>query len=394
MKYSVSSYSTVKALPSKAAQTGGDNLPDIPALDTIPTNQFVGNILAGTDDVEGDIRVTLENKARHISSPTDDTRALSRRTSGSTKSAKLRASAGGNEDDVDTETVLDVKERFPPYDGTGQLAYENACAKFHALPISSFHRKLAEATSIDIKHYGVGPKGAKAIAIPMVINSRVTALNLAGNNLTSEGLEHIVKMMVENDFITRLNLSDNNLKTDGAKLICEMLQLNDNLEVLDISGNGFTSHDSTILCEAIENHIHLKVVNLSNNEFGEESGKAIGSMISETASLRELDLSWNQIRGRAATEIAKGLKENICLKYFDLSWNGFGNKGCMELAEALSSCTLTELNLESNRVGAEGVVALCKALPDTDELKTLKLGKNPLPEEFAVAALELFLSIE
>ena len=36
------------------------------------------------------------------------------------------------------------------------------------------------------------------------INSRVTALNLAGNNLTSEGLEHIVKMMVENDFITRL----------------------------------------------------------------------------------------------------------------------------------------------------------------------------------------------
>ena len=62
-------------------------------------------------------------------------------------------------------------ERYIPYDDTGQRAYENACKKYKALTSTSFHRKLAESTNIDLRHYGAGPRGGKALAIPLVVSS-------------------------------------------------------------------------------------------------------------------------------------------------------------------------------------------------------------------------------
>ena len=61
-------------------------------------------------------------------------------------------------------------ERYIPYDDTGQRAYENACKKYKALTSTSFHRKLAESTNIDLRHYGAGPRGGKALAIPLVVS--------------------------------------------------------------------------------------------------------------------------------------------------------------------------------------------------------------------------------
>ena len=61
-------------------------------------------------------------------------------------------------------------ESYIPYDDTGQRAYENACKKYKALTSTSFHRKLAESTNIDLRHYGAGPRGGKALAIPLVVS--------------------------------------------------------------------------------------------------------------------------------------------------------------------------------------------------------------------------------
>ena len=68
--------------------------------------------------------------------------------------------------------LLCTEERIP-YDETGQRAYYRACHRFQALPSMSFHRKLGYATQIDMRHYGTGPRGAQAIAIPMVVSSLV-----------------------------------------------------------------------------------------------------------------------------------------------------------------------------------------------------------------------------
>ena len=77
-------------------------------------------------------------------------------------------------------------ESYIPYDDTGQRAYENACKKYKALTSTSFHRKLAESTNIDLRHYGAGPRGGKALAIPLVVSPILAHL------VMPQGLESVL----------------------------------------------------------------------------------------------------------------------------------------------------------------------------------------------------------
>ena len=51
---------------------------------------------------------------------------------------------------------------------TGRATYLQACRDSGVIPVSFFHRNLQQA-DIDIKHHGLGPMGAKAIAIALVV---------------------------------------------------------------------------------------------------------------------------------------------------------------------------------------------------------------------------------
>ena len=53
---------------------------------------------------------------------------------------------------------------------TGRATYIQACRDSGVIPVSYFHRKLQQP-EIDIKHHGLGPMGAKAIAIALVVSS-------------------------------------------------------------------------------------------------------------------------------------------------------------------------------------------------------------------------------
>ena len=61
-------------------------------------------------------------------------------------------------------------EDYSPYDFSGQKAYTNACKRYKALPSSSFFKNLADSEVINMAHYGMGPKGVKALSIPMVVS--------------------------------------------------------------------------------------------------------------------------------------------------------------------------------------------------------------------------------
>ena len=71
------------------------------------------------------------------------------------------------------DCICTLTEVRIPYDETGQTAYEKACTRFGALPASCFTRTLTSksATEIDMKYYGMGPKEAMAISIPMLVRT-------------------------------------------------------------------------------------------------------------------------------------------------------------------------------------------------------------------------------
>ncbi|XP_013417118.1 leucine-rich repeat-containing protein 74B [Lingula anatina] len=297
-------------------------------------------------------------------------------------------------EDCDLDTELDLAERKRTYDSTGQVAYENACIKFKIPQANTFHRKLEHAKEVDMKYYGIGPKGALALAIPLVINTKVTKLNLRGNSLGVEGVDNICRMMEENSIITDLDLSENDVSGRATKIIAQMLVVNQTIQRLTLEENGLTDQDAKVLVGPVEDHSSLIYLNLSHNNFGIQSGILFQKMI-ENGMLEELDLSWNQIRGDGALAICRGVKENNSLKILNMSWNGLAEEGAISMGQALqASRTMTELDISSNRINDQGFLILIKSLRDNDTLKTLKVGQNPITEDAVLAGLEVLKEID
>ncbi|XP_053393731.1 leucine-rich repeat-containing protein 74A-like isoform X2 [Mercenaria mercenaria] len=292
--------------------------------------------------------------------------------------------------DEDLETVLDFSEEEVPYDETGKKCYSRACQKLDVVPSSYILTKLSNSKTIDCKHYGLGPKGTMALSIALVINSRVSSLNLRGNDIGQKGISYIQKMISESHTLTELNISDNKIGSYGAIAIHKMLADNRSLRKLEMSGEEFTNSDAVQLAKSIQDHPELEHVDLSHNNFGDESAALFEEMISENIALQTLDLSWNQFRKEGARQVAKGLKENIYIKDFNFSWNGIGDDGAVEFAKALKVNTvLTSLDLTCCRIGHDGFMKLITSLNLNESLTILKVGKNNIPEEFAEAALAI-----
>lgn len=58
-----------------------------------------------------------------------------------------------------------------PYDDTGRRTYEKICKKLGVVPSSKILKKLAESPNIDIKRYGLGPKGTMAVSVALVVSN-------------------------------------------------------------------------------------------------------------------------------------------------------------------------------------------------------------------------------
>jgi hypothetical protein len=95
---------------------------------------------------------------------------------------------------------------------------------------------------IDLKHHGLGPKGAKAIAVALVVSrhSRMDRQTDAGCiDRRQKGTDKIHKAMPKNSSsqkimfvqqsntnVLQLNLSDNGLESDGGLAVASMLKEN------------------------------------------------------------------------------------------------------------------------------------------------------------------------
>ncbi|MBN3292219.1 LR74A protein, partial [Polypterus senegalus] len=209
--------------------------------------------------------------------------------------------------------------------------YLKACQLVGVVPVSRILRNF-NSPSLNLNHRGLGPRGAKALAIMLVSNTSITSLELEDNHIQAEGAASLTEMLRVNSTIQDLNMSNNHLYSTGAALFAKVLLSNTSLRTIKLSGNQFKDED--------------------------------------------------------AKGFADVLSVNITLKILDLSWNGFGNEGALALGEALKfNNTLLQLDLSSNRITNEGAGMICKGLEANDTLKVLKLSNNPLTVEGAILLL-------
>ncbi|NXY44420.1 LR74A protein, partial [Ceuthmochares aereus] len=268
---------------------------------------------------------------------------------------------------------------------TGAELYLEACRLMKVVPASTFIRNLSKPY-INLNHYGLGPKGVKAIAIALVSNAAVTHIELEDNGILAEGAICIAEMLQVNSTLQELNISNNHLDTAGAEAIADLLLDNRScLHALQLSGG--LSHCLCIFVSR-QGNFKVKELDLSHNEFSEKGGQLLGQMIDINTTLEILDLSWNYLSRKGAVALGRSLRVNGALKILNLSWNGVGNEGALALGEALKvNNVLVHLDISNNLINNEGAKNLCKGLEVNGKLKILKMENNPLTVEGATALL-------
>ncbi|XP_030577982.1 leucine-rich repeat-containing protein 74A-like isoform X2 [Archocentrus centrarchus] len=268
--------------------------------------------------------------------------------------------------------------------------YLKACRQTGVVPVSYILRHFGDAT-LNLNYYGLGPRGAKALAILLKSHSVVTPLELKKNALQAEGAQYLLEMLRTNRRIQSLNLSSNMLGLKGATVISKMLSDNFYIKSINLSGNDFDDSAAKCLAEALKTDSAVKELDLSHNQFC-NAGEDLGVMLANNISIKVLDLSWNGLRMPGAVALIAGLKVNSTLKELQLSHNGFGRTEAQSLAQALKlNHTLVLLDLSSNRVDDEAVKVICQGLATNKTLEVLKLSYNPIRK---VGALTLLRTVK
>ncbi|EMP24892.1 hypothetical protein UY3_18038 [Chelonia mydas] len=153
-------------------------------------------------------------------------------------------------DSSDTDLEIEDTERsFATIKGAE--LYLEACKLVGVVPVSYFIRNIEEPY-MNLNHHGLGPKGAKAIAITLVSNTTITHLELEDNWILAEGVTCLVQMLRENCYIQELNISNNHIGTEGAEAISRMFLDNIScLRAVQLSGNNFREETAQYFAEAL-----------------------------------------------------------------------------------------------------------------------------------------------
>ncbi|KAM9555544.1 leucine-rich repeat-containing protein 74A [Guaruba guarouba] len=323
-----------------------------------------------------------------------------------------------------SDTDLEVEDPQKAFVGTtGTWLYLEACRLMEVVPVSYFIQNMAKSY-INLNHYGLGPKGAKAIAIALMTNETVTHLELEDNHMMAEGAICITEMLRKNSTLQELvpNLTylgfipvrkDTGLNTPITYMVITVwlafpVCLSSSLDILgnktvkiihsldssflssllpcqNISNNNLDTAGAKAIANLLLDNVSLlHTILLSGSNFGEESALYFSEALMSNFQVKKLDLSHNEFSEKGGQLLGQMLGSNSKLEILDLSWNHLRRKGAVALAKGLrGNGALKILNLSWNGIGNEGANALADVLKVNDVLVHLDISNNQINNEGA-----------
>ena len=261
----------------------------------------------------------------------------------------------------------------------------------------------------------------------LISSKNVIYLNLASNQISTEGLKIMQTEIIESKFLKYLNLGSykgsyrrNNFSGEGGMIIARIILNNKSIETLILQENLLGEESGTKIGIALLQNKHLKKLVISNNKIKNKGAKAI---IENSKNLISLDLSYNEISPEICNDLkylmlkSKNLKEivwngnNVELKGINFFVEGLNNKNIKLKSLCLRNTSLSEdalknlskgitnneylriLDIGTNNINFLSFKDLCDALNKT-KIKIFRCKENSLGDECAKYFAETILSKE
>ena len=234
------------------------------------------------------------------------------------------------------------------------------------------------------------------------------------DNLVNDECMHNIKNLISAKQVIYLNLASNQISTEGLKIIQQEVISSNSLKYLNLGVcegsfrvNNFSGDGGIILARILLNNKSIETLILQEKLLGEDAGDKIGAALIQNETLKKLVLSDNKIKNKGARSIIENgsslisidLSDNdispeICYdlknliihsKYLrEVIWNGnyVGLKGINFIVDALKNKSkLKSLSLRNSSIGKIGVKTLAEGLKNNEFLQILDLGSNSIVYE-------------
>ena len=237
-------------------------------------------------------------------------------------------------------------------------------------------------THLNLDDNLVGALGAAYLSLTLPVNhTTLTYLNLDGNLVKAGAISLSQALSHNTTALTDLNLAHNEIDDSGAESLSMALSVNTTLTHLNLSGNKIGAPGATCLSRALLANTTLTDLNLSNNEIDTSGATSLFQVLSRNTTLTHLNLSGNNIGVSAAPPSSVFYSRYVRLTHLNLSHNSIDDGGALHLSRALSNnTTLTHLNLSHNSIVDGGALHLYRALSDNTTLTHLNLSHNSIDD--------------
>lgn len=248
-------------------------------------------------------------------------------------------------------------------------------------------------TSLDLSNNNFGIEGLTAlvgaIAQPLKPNKTLTTLHLAGNKLGDEAIGMLSKALSYNRSLTTLNLSDNQIGAVGARSLATYLRYNHNLLHLYLAHNLIDRYGAKHLASALKDNRRLITLNLLVNPISDFGVMDLADALEHNSTLKSLNLAFGQFGHRGPVKLARALEQNRGLTELDLSDNYLGDWTAYAFEKVLkNNTTLAKLYLKFAELGSDGITDIAESLKENTTLTVLNLAGNQVESEAAEALIE------
>ena len=289
-------------------------------------------------------------------------------------------------EDEEEEEVLEEEQEWVD-DEPSSIEYTAACANGKAFRCSQWQRAcISRATDVGLAHYGLGKRGAEALAASLVKHVCIRSLDLSDNGLGGEGVTSVLSALQQRNAAPALEvlvLRQNQAGQEGADAVAGFLRgSRHRLASLDFASNALGTKGATTIAEALAANATLTALSLDSNEIDSEGVEQLAKALGGNRTLTSLSLEWNSVGKEGGMALAAMLgHDDLALSVLNLGWNGLGDEGVRLLARALelkpSGSAMRDVRLHHNRLSAEAAVPLSKALKS---LAVLDVSGNALGE--------------
>ena len=142
------------------------------------------------------------------------------------------------------------------------------------------------------------------------------------DNLLNDECMHVIKNLIGAKMIMILNLASNQISTEGLKIMQKEIIESKSLKYLNLGLyqgshriNNFSGEGGLVIARIILNNKSIETFILQENLLGEDSGIKIGIALSQNKTLKKLVISNNKIKNKGAKAIKEAATEKKLLHF-------------------------------------------------------------------------------